>query len=374
MAFIPIHAVGLQEEALKEKVQDLGKRGWIEGSKSPWVVRGFLVPKPWVNKWRLVIDYRYLNSCLEGHEFPLPVIEDLLQPQHGNHLWTILDLEDGFHKMPLTEESRPLTAFCTPWGVYKWKVLPMGMRVGPQVYQRMVIHCIRHLLPSVRPCIDDLLVGTPSSKASGGKNKLLYSCSPDEEARTEHYELVRKPFRCLADHHLQVKEEKYHLFCQRAKHCGHIPHQGQRSPAPEKVAAVRDWTEAMIRTSEQMKEFLRVSNLYSLCIPQYASLAAPLMDSLREKYERAAEAGKCKVPKDCNFIEWTEIMRQSFAKVKEALWKKCALYIPNDTSEYAIRTDASDFGICGVLEQPTPDGSWASYYSCLLRALRSVAR
>ena len=35
------------------------------------------------------MDYRYLNSCLEGHEFPLPVIGDLLQGQAGNHLWTL---------------------------------------------------------------------------------------------------------------------------------------------------------------------------------------------------------------------------------------------------------------------------------------------
>ena len=85
---------------------------------------GFQCQNPGVNKSRLVIDYRYLNSCLEGHEFLLLVIEDLLQRQHGNHLWTILDLEEGFHQMPLTEESRPLTAFCTPWGVYQWNVLP----------------------------------------------------------------------------------------------------------------------------------------------------------------------------------------------------------------------------------------------------------
>ena len=67
VVFSPIRAVGLREEALKEKVQCFEKRGWIEGSKSPWVARGFLVPKPGVNKWRLVIHYRYLNSCLEGH-------------------------------------------------------------------------------------------------------------------------------------------------------------------------------------------------------------------------------------------------------------------------------------------------------------------
>ena len=58
-------------------------------------------------------------------------------------------------------------------------------------------------------------------------------------------------------------------------------------------------------------------------------------------------------------------MRQSFSKIKEALFEKCALYIPNDTWEYAIHTDASDFGIGGVLEKPLPDGSWAScaFYS-----------
>ena len=118
MAFSAIKAVGLREEALKEDVQGSEKIRWIEGSKSPWVAPGLLVPKPGPKKWRLVIDYRYLNSCLKGHELPLLVIEDLLQRGHGNHVWTILDLDDGFHHMPLTEESRPLTAFCTPRGVY----------------------------------------------------------------------------------------------------------------------------------------------------------------------------------------------------------------------------------------------------------------
>ena len=85
------------------------------------------------------------------------------------------------------------------------------------------------------------------------------------------------------------------------------------------MAAVRDWTETLTRTRKQIKKFRGVCNWYSIYIPQYASLAAPLMDSLKEKYERAPEGGKCEVPKDRNFIEWTETMRQSFAKIKEAL-------------------------------------------------------
>ena len=37
------------------------------------------VPGSKTRNEQLVIDYRYLNACLEEHELPLPVIGDLLQ-------------------------------------------------------------------------------------------------------------------------------------------------------------------------------------------------------------------------------------------------------------------------------------------------------
>ena len=56
--------------------------GKAEGDPQ-WVARAVLVPKPG-GKWRLVIDCRHLNSCLEGKEFLLTVIEDQLANQQGN--------------------------------------------------------------------------------------------------------------------------------------------------------------------------------------------------------------------------------------------------------------------------------------------------
>ena len=99
-ACYPIRAVGIKEEEMNEEIKGFLDKGWIVGSHSAWVARGFLVRKPGTNKWRLVIDYRYLNSCLEGHEFPLPVIEDLLQGKAGNHFLTLQDLENGFQRCP----------------------------------------------------------------------------------------------------------------------------------------------------------------------------------------------------------------------------------------------------------------------------------
>ena len=60
-------------------------KGWIVQSQSAWVAGGLLIRKIGTNKWTWVIYYRYLNSCLEGHEFSLPVMEDRLQGQAGNH-------------------------------------------------------------------------------------------------------------------------------------------------------------------------------------------------------------------------------------------------------------------------------------------------
>ena len=105
-AWNTVRAAGIKEEEMNKTIKGFLVKGWIVRSHSAPVARRLLVPKPGTNKWRLVINYRYLNSCLEGHEFPLPVIEDLLQGQAVNHLWTLLDLADGFHQMPLLEECR----------------------------------------------------------------------------------------------------------------------------------------------------------------------------------------------------------------------------------------------------------------------------
>ena len=180
-----IPPVGIKEEEMNKNIKGFLDKGWIVRSHSAWVGGGFLVPKPGTNKWRLVIDYRYLTSCLEGHEFPLPVMEDLPQGQTGNYLWTLLDLEDGFHQKPLLEECRHLTAFCTPTGTFEWKVVAMGLKVGPQAFQRLVSSCAGRLSSHIRAYIDDILVGTRPT--CSGKGKLL-----DSQAIMEHYKLVRE--------------------------------------------------------------------------------------------------------------------------------------------------------------------------------------
>ena len=94
-------------------------------------------------KWRLVIYYGYLNSQINGGQYPLPVINDKYLKQAKNAIPSIFDLEDGFHQMHLAESSGPYTAFVTPWGLYQWTILPMGLKTAPQAYRRMVCQVLQ---------------------------------------------------------------------------------------------------------------------------------------------------------------------------------------------------------------------------------------
>ena len=135
----PYHLVGEREAAIHELVEEFIARGWLEPSMANWSSPGFVVPKPRPNEWRMVVDYRSLNECTVPDAYPLPLIEDILCWRGKNKVWTVLDMRHGYHQLPLSAESRPLTTMVIPVKVfYQWKVMPMGVRNGNTQFQCMM--------------------------------------------------------------------------------------------------------------------------------------------------------------------------------------------------------------------------------------------
>ncbi len=92
----------------------------ITESNSPWNSPLFLVPKK-DGSYRPVIDFRRVNNATMDDHFPLPVLGDLLMCLgRGNKVFTSLDLVSGYWQLPMTPESREITAFSTPHGHYEW--------------------------------------------------------------------------------------------------------------------------------------------------------------------------------------------------------------------------------------------------------------
>jgi len=62
----------------------------------------------------------------------MPTIEQAFEQFGGAAVFTVLDLNSAYYQIPLSLRSRRVTAFCTPFGLFEFSKLPMGISVGSQ--------------------------------------------------------------------------------------------------------------------------------------------------------------------------------------------------------------------------------------------------
>jgi hypothetical protein len=121
-------------QILRDIVQNLVDKGVVKKSYSQYASPAFLVPKHHGGN-RMVVDYRLLNKKVVFDTFPMPTVEHAFADFHIAKVYSVLDLN---YQIPLSVKSRKATAFCTPFGLFEFTKLPMGISVGCQVLSRDV--------------------------------------------------------------------------------------------------------------------------------------------------------------------------------------------------------------------------------------------
>ena len=127
----------------EQEIEKLFKLGIIEETSSPYHASAFLVKKSSSNnsnnKWRVVSDFRLLNSHIVRTMQPLPDVDSLLSIWAGASYWTVLDFKMGYHQLELDDESKQYTASSIK-GVssFQYTKLPAGISSAPAFYQALV--------------------------------------------------------------------------------------------------------------------------------------------------------------------------------------------------------------------------------------------
>ena len=301
-------------ETVKKELQDMLQQGIIEPSSSEWSAPVVLVKKK-DGSLRLCVDYRRLNGVSEMDAYPMPRIDDLIDRLGKSCFISTMDLTRGYWQVPVEKESRPKTAFATPFGFYQFNVMPFGLQGAPATFQRLMDKVVQGLEPFSAVYLDDLVIFSKTWE--------------------EHLQHVREVLQRLRSAGLTAKAKKCQFGMAQCVYLGHIVGSGLVRPDPVKIQAVKEFP--VPHTKKQVRVFLGLAGYYRRFIPDYASIAAPLSDLTKK-------AAPTQVP-------WTANCEHAFQQLKQLLCATPVLQSPDFCKPFVLQTDASDRGVGAVLSQ-----------------------
>ncbi|KAG3080218.1 hypothetical protein PI125_g20501 [Phytophthora idaei] len=305
-----------QQREIIRWVEDMVKKKLIRPSISPHAAPTFCVRKP--VRWRIVHDYRYLNSNTVRQSIPMTRKEDILDAIAGAYWLSTMELMSAYYEVRMREEDIKFTAFQAPNGLWEYLVLPMGVCNAPATMHRLTSKLFRDL-KHTKSFYDDIYVFTKSPKIE------------------DHLEALRETLDILRDNKLYVKLSKC-VFCADEIPClgDLVGRKGVRMD-PDKVQTIKDWS--VPRNQEELHSFLGLTGYVQRFCPDYASLIATMFTLLKKKDKRNAK------------IHFNDEQLKNFKELKRRLCSPAGLHPPGFSQPMHLRTDASKFAVGGVLFQ-----------------------
>ena len=139
----------LLNQDIIEKVPDDETRTWV----SPTVI----APKPNSDQIRLCVDMRMANKAILRPYTQLPTMEDVINKFNGAKKFSKLDLREAYHQFEITTESRKITNFYGPDGLYRFKRLNYGTRSAQDILQNEMRNILSGI-PNQINIADDILL------------------------------------------------------------------------------------------------------------------------------------------------------------------------------------------------------------------------
>ena len=182
-----------------------------------------------------------------------PTVDDIISDLNGATTFSKLDLNQGYHQLELTPESRDATTFSTQDGLWRYKRLNFGVSSASEIFQHAIGRALSGI-DGVKNMSDDIIVY--------GKTK------------AEHDRNLRKVFIRLRESHITLNRKKCEFNCTELKFYGFIFSDKGMTADPANVASIIQ-LEKPTNVSE-MKSLLGMTNYSSRFVKSYSDKIQPL--------------------------------------------------------------------------------------------------
>jgi hypothetical protein len=127
----------LENEEIKCKIHDLIQKGHIQPSSSPCGRPIVLVQKK-DGTWQINTGYIILNKITIKNRYPIPQIDNLIDQLKGTKLFSNIDLQLGYHQVPIEQTNVWKATFKSKQGLFELLVVPFGLTNAPTTFTRMM--------------------------------------------------------------------------------------------------------------------------------------------------------------------------------------------------------------------------------------------
>jgi hypothetical protein len=207
------------------------------------------------------------------------------------------------------------TAFSTPSGHWEYLVMPFGLANGPAVFQRFMDNIFRDILGKyVFVYLDDIII---------------FSKNPQDHVRH-----VREVLKRLQDNRLTCGLHKC-IFAQPKldDFLGYSVSGDGVAMQTDKCQQIKEWPTPT--NAHDIQILLGFANFYRSFIPRFADICMPLTSLLSKGIE----------------FSWGPAQQQALDSLKNMITSDIVKPHPDPSKQFFLETDASLYGISGILSQ-----------------------
>ena len=264
-------------------------------------------------------DFRRLKNVTRFDSYPLPRILEVISTLDGAKVFSTLDLKSGYHQMLMNSEDTHKTAFATQFGLYEWKVMPMGLKNAPATFEHLMnLIMIALYWKNVLIYLDDILI-----------------FDKDFE---EHYNNLREVLDRLRKAKLKLSSKICHLSKSTVTYPGHVINNFEIRPDPEKTKLTD--TYPVPKNIKEVRFFVSLASYFRKFLRNFAQIAKPLTCLLEEGKE----------------FHWTLECQHAFDNLQFNLGETTKLTLPNFKKTFRLSCDASGVALGAVLSQLDDEG------------------
>jgi hypothetical protein len=117
--------------------------------------------KKGTSKIRVCIDFCTLNKATPKDEYPMPIVDMLINNTSGHRVISFLNGNAGYNQIFMAKEDISKTAFRCPGfiGLFEWVVMTFGLKNAGATYQRamnLIFHDLLGIMLEIY--MDDVIV------------------------------------------------------------------------------------------------------------------------------------------------------------------------------------------------------------------------